>query len=126
MLEFWFNPYTSLARKLCTLILAVIIAVSLHQYFPMPTTLQLLFVGAGIMFLVCRLCKIYVVKNDPRLLLYRVFTWIPLSFLCAIIFVKAFDQLLMWGIQGIAIMVISICLLSPHVLFQKPIHDQNT
>lgn len=126
MLEFWFDPHTSLVQKLCILIFAVIVAVSLYLYFPMPNTLILFFIGAGIVFLICRLCKIYLVKNNPRLILYRVFTWIPLAFLCAIIFVKAFENLLTWGIQGIAIMVISICLFSPQVLFKKLSHDQNT
>ncbi|MBF7688881.1 hypothetical protein [Acinetobacter rathckeae] len=119
MLEFWFDPHTSIAQKLSILILAIIIAVALYLYAPMPTALILFFLGAGVIFLICRLCKIYLVKNDPRLWLYRVFTWIPLAFLCAIIFVKAFDHLLTWGVQGIAIMVVSICVFSPHVLLKK-------
>lgn len=119
MLEFWFNPNSALSQKILIIAIATITAIGLHLYAPMPSALALLFIAAGIVFLICRFCKIHIIKNNPQLLLYRVFTWIPLAFLCAILFVKALEQLLPWGIQGLAITVLTICLLSPQVLFKK-------
>ena len=122
MLEFWFNPDISFARKLWILIIAIAVAVGLYLKAPMPMTLMGLFGLTGLIFIICRFCKLYLTDNDPRKLLYRVFTWIPLALLCAIIFMKAINHLLEWGVQGIAIMVITICILSPQVFFKKSSH----
>lgn len=122
MLEFWFNPDISFARKLWILLIAIAIMVGLHLKAPMPVALMGLFAMTGLVFLVCRFCKLHLTDNDPRKLLYRVFTWIPLALLCALIFMKAMNHLLEWGVQGIAIMVVTICIFSPQVLFKKPSH----
>ena len=114
MLEFWFNPTLSKTQKLLFLTITIIIAIGLYWVSPMPIALIGLFLGVGIVFLICRFCKINITQNNPRHLLYRVFTWIPLALLCAIFFLKAPDHLLDWGIQGIAFMVMSICVCSAH------------
>lgn len=119
MLEFWFNRNNSKLHKLLFLVIAIFIAITLHYLFPMPINLTLLFIGAGVIFLICRFCKIHITKNNPKELLYRVFTWIPLAFLCAIIFTHATQNILDWGIQGIVQMIITICILSIHHLFIK-------
>lgn len=116
MLEFWFNPTLSRTQKLLFLAVTILIAIGLYWFSPMPIGLVGLFLGIGVVFLICRFCKINITQNNPRHLLYRVFTWIPLALLCAIFFLKAPDHLLDWGIQGLAFMVISICVCSPHML----------
>ncbi|MCF9033454.1 hypothetical protein [Acinetobacter nectaris] len=119
MLEFWFNHTIPTHRKLFFLTTAIILAYIFYQFSPMPYPLIALFIGAGIIFLICRFCKTYITSNNPKNLLYRVFTWIPLAFLCAVIFTHATQNLLDWGIQGILQMIITICVFSPQALFQK-------
>lgn len=119
MLEFWFNPQTPLFKKLMILMIAIIVAIVMYINFPMPITLIYLFLSVGIIFLICRWCKLNITRNNPRQLLYRVFIWIPLALLCAIIFMKAQQNLLTWGIEGIAFMVISICICSPQTILKK-------
>lgn len=119
MLDFWFNPAVSKLQKLLFLGINILIAVGLYLLSPMPTPLIGLFLGVGIIFLICRFCKIHLTSNNPRHLLYRIFTWIPLALLCAIFFLKAPDHLLDWGIQGLAFMVIGICVCSLHMLKNK-------
>lgn len=115
MLEFWFNQTIPIFKRLVILLVAILIAIGTYFFAPMPPALMGLFMMVGVIFIICRLCKKYLTNNDPRKLLYRLFTWIPLALLCAVIFMKALDHLLEWGIQGIAIMVITICICSPQV-----------
>ncbi|MEB3754657.1 hypothetical protein [Acinetobacter sp. MD2(2019)] len=122
MLEFWFNPALSFASKIWIFIIATALSIGLYLTAPMPIGLILLFAATGLIFVICRFCKLHLTDNDPRKLLYRVFTWIPLALLCALLFLKTINHLLEWGIQGIAIMVMSICLLSPQALFKKSTH----
>ncbi|MEB3768180.1 hypothetical protein [Acinetobacter sp. MD2] len=122
MLEFWFDPNITVARKLCIFITAIILSLGLYLKAPLPITLAGLFAGTGLIFLICRFCKLNLTNGDSRNLLFRVFTWIPLALLCALLFLKTMNHLLEWGIQGIAIMVVSICLFSPQTLFKKSAH----
>lgn len=120
MLEFWFNQTTSISYKLTLLFIAIAIAVTLYVIHPMPYQLILLFVATGIIFLICRMCQIHLIQGDRTRPLQRIFMWIPLALLAAIIFTKAIDHLLEWGVQGIAFMIITICICSMHILFKKP------
>lgn len=119
MLEFWFSQNTPIKQKILVILIALSVAIILYVLYPMPSQVVLLFIASGMVFLICRVCQIYFTEGHPSHTLYRIFMWIPLAVLCTIIFSKAMDHLLEWGIQGIAMMIVTICLLSIHVLFKK-------
>lgn len=70
-------------------------------------------------FLICRYFKLHFAQSNPTGLLYRLFTWIPIALLFALIFVKAMPNLLIWGVQGIAFMALAAFIFSPQSLFKK-------
>lgn len=124
MLEFWFNPQIAVFKKLSLFVLIALVTAGLYWMQPLTLDAILMFMGTGIVFLICRYCKIHFASANPTGLLYRLFTWIPLALLLALIFMhlKSGD-ILIPGAQGIGFMALSICLFSPLSLLNQ--HQQD-
>ena len=86
MLEFWFDPKTPILKKLFFLIVIAIATVVLYRMQPLSYSAILMFVATGVIFLICRYCKIHFVAQKPTGIVYRVLTWIPIALLLALIF----------------------------------------
>ena len=120
MLEFWFNPSVSIAKKIAFLILLACISIGLYLYQPLTLDNILLFAGTGIIFLICRYCKTHFASNNPTGLLYRLLTWIPLALVLALVFKNMNNgEILIPGAQGIAFMALAVCIFSPLSLLHK-------
>src|SRR5690606_2255309 len=120
MLEFWFNPQVSVLKKLLIFIAIAATAAGLYWMEPLPLDSILMFVGTGIIFLICRYCKIHFSSNNPSGLLYRLLTWIPIALLIALVFMNMQQgEILIPGAQGIAFMALAICLFSPLSLLNQ-------
>jgi len=120
MLEFWFNPQVSLLKKLLFFVVIAAIAVGLYWMEPLPLDAILMFAGTGIIFLICRYCKIHFAAKNPTGLFYRVLTWIPIALLISLIFMNMKQgEILLPGAQGIAFMALTICLFSPLSLLNQ-------
>ncbi|OTG64700.1 hypothetical protein [Acinetobacter silvestris] len=114
MLEFWFNPQTSLTKKLLILIVIAITTAVLYTIQPLTIAAILMFLGTGIIFLICRYCKTHFTAQNPSGLVYRLLTWIPIALLIALIFKNMQNgEILMPGAQGIGFMALAVCLFSP-------------
>lgn len=120
MLEFWFSSDISRPRKFLILIITLLIASGLYRYHPLPLEIILMFAGTGIIFLICRYLKQHFAQDHPTGLLYRLLTWIPIALLLTLLFMKTMNNLIWWGIQGIAFMVLAVCIFSPQFLFKAP------
>lgn len=120
MLEFWFDPAVSTAKKLFLLVLIALITILLYIKQPLSLATILLFTGTGIIFLICRYMKLHFAKSNPTGLLYRLFTWIPVACILALIFrnIQTGD-LLLPGAQGIGFMALAVCIFSPLSLFNQ-------
>ncbi|MEQ1450085.1 hypothetical protein ABLT96_10025 [Acinetobacter lwoffii] len=124
MLEFWFNPQVSVLKKLLIFIVIAATAASLYWMEPLPLDSILMFVGTGIIFLICRYCKIHFASKNPTGLLYRLLTWIPIALLIALVFMNMQQgEILIPGAQGIAFMALAICLFSPLSLLNQNSQD---
>ena len=120
MLEFWFNPQVSILRKLMIFIVIAIATGVLYSIEPLKLDAILMFLGTGIIFLICRYCKIHFAAQNPTGLLYRLLTWIPIALLMSLIFMHMQDgEILIPGAQGIGFMALAICLFSPLSLLNK-------
>ncbi len=120
MLEFWFNPQVSTLRKLMIFIVITIATGVLYWMEPLKLDAILMFLGTGIIFLICRYCKIHFAAQNPTGLLYRLLTWIPIALLMSLIFMHMQDgEILIPGAQGIGFMALAICLFSPLSLLNK-------
>lgn len=120
MLEFWFNPQVSILRKLIIFIIIAIATGVLYWMEPLKLDAILMFLGTGIIFLICRYCKIHFAAQNPTGLLYRLLTWIPIALLMSLIFMHMQDgEILIPGAQGIGFMALAICLFSPLSLLNK-------
>ena len=120
MLEFWFNPQVSILRKLMIFIIIAIATGVLYWMEPLKLDAILMFLGTGIIFLICRYCKIHFAAQNPTGLLYRLLTWIPIALLMSLIFMHMQDgEILIPGAQGIGFMALAICLFSPLSLLNK-------
>lgn len=120
MLEFWFNPQVSTLRKLIIFIVIAIATGVLYWMEPLKLDAILMFLGTGIIFLICRYCKIHFAAQNPTGLLYRLLTWIPIALLMSLIFMHMQDgEILIPGAQGIGFMALAICLFSPLSLLNK-------
>ena len=120
MLEFWFNPQVSILRKLMIFIVIAIATGVLYWMQPLKLDAILMFLGTGIIFLICRYCKIHFAAQNPTGLLYRLLTWIPIALLMSLIFMHMQDGgILIPGAQGIGFMALAICLFSPLSLLNK-------
>lgn len=127
MLEFWFNPQVSVFKKLLIFIVIAMAAAGLYWMEPLPLDAILMFVGTGIVFLICRYCKIHFASKNPTGLLYRLLTWIPIALLLALIFMNMQQgEILIPGAQGIAFMALAICLFSPLSLLNQNKSDSGS
>ena len=120
MLEFWFNPQVSLIQKLAFFVAVAIATGVLYWMDPLSLEAILMFLGTGVVFLICRYCKIHFAAQNPTGLLYRLFTWIPIALLLALIFMHMKnDEILLPGAQGLGFMALAICLFSPLSLLNQ-------
>ena len=120
MLEFWFNPKVSMLRKLMIFAVIAIATGMLYWMDPLKPDAILMFLGTGIIFLICRYCKIHFAAKNPTGLLYRLLTWIPIALLLALIFMQMKEgEILIPGAQGIGFTALAICLFSPLSLLNK-------
>lgn len=120
MLEFWFDPKVSIAKKLLFLIFIAVASIALYWYQPLTLDNILLFAGTGIIFLICRYCKVHFAAKNPTGLLYRLLTWIPIAILLALIFKNMNNgEILLPGAQGIAFMALAVCIFSPLSLMNR-------
>lgn len=120
MLEFWFDPRVATLHKFLFFILLAVIAAVLYWMDPLPLQAILMFVGTGLIFLICRYCKIHFAAKNPTGLLYRVLIWIPIAVLLSLIFMHMKDgEILLPGAQGLAFMALAICLFSPLSLLNQ-------
>lgn len=120
MLEFWFDPRVATLHKFLFFILLAVIAAVLYWIDPLPLQAILMFVGTGLIFLICRYCKIHFAAKNPTGLLYRVLIWIPIAVLLSLIFMHMKDgEILLPGAQGLAFMALAICLFSPLSLLNQ-------
>lgn len=127
MLEFWFNPQVSILKKLLIFIVIAATAAGLYWMEPLPLDSILMFVGTGIIFLICRYCKIHFASKKPTGLLYRLLTWIPIALLIALVFMNMRQgEILILGAQGIAFMALAICLFSPLSLLNQNKSDSGS
>lgn len=126
MLEFWFNPQVSILRKLMIFIVIAIATGVLYWMQPLKLDAILMFLGTGIIFLICRYCKIHFAAQNPTGLLYRLLTWIPIALLMSLIFMHMQEgEILIPGAQGIGFMALAICLFSPlSLLNQNDLADE--
>ena len=120
MLEFWFSSDISRSKKFLILIITLLIALGVYRYHPLPLDVILMFAGTGIIFLICRYLKQHFAQNNPTGLLYRLLTWIPIALLLALLFMKTMNNLMWWGIQGIAFMALAVFVFSPQFLLKAP------
>ena len=120
MLEFWFDPKVAIAKKLMFLILIAAVTIGLYAYQPLTVDNILLFAGTGIIFLICRYCKILFAAKNPTGFIYRLMTWIPIAILLALVFKNMNNgEILIPGAQGIAFMALTACIFSPFSLLNK-------
>ncbi|ENW88942.1 MULTISPECIES: hypothetical protein [Acinetobacter] len=120
MLEFWFNPNVSVLQKLMLFILIAVVTGVLYWMQPLAYDAILMFMGTGIIFLICRYCKIHFAAQRPTGLLYRLLTWIPIALLLALIFMNMQQsEILLPGAQGLGFMALAICLFSPLSLLHQ-------
>ena len=120
MLEFWFNPSISVLKKILFFIAMTILTGALYWMEPLTLQAILMFMGTGVIFLICRYCKIHFAAKNPTGLLYRLLTWIPIALLLALVFINMNKgEILIPRAQGIGFMALAICLLSPISLLNK-------
>lgn len=120
MLEFWFNPQISVVKKFLIFALIAIATAVLYWIEPLKLDAILMFLGTGVIFLICRYCKIHFASKNPTGLFYRVLTWIPIALLLALIFMHMKDgEILIPGAQGVGFMALAICLFSPLSLLNQ-------
>lgn len=120
MLEFWFNPQISILKKLFLFISIAIVTGVLYWMAPLSFDAVLMFLGTGIIFLICRYCKIHFAAKKQTGLLYRLLTWIPIALVLALIFMNMKNgEILLAGAQGIGFMALAICLFSPLSLLNQ-------
>ena len=120
MLEFWFNPQISVLKKLFLFISIAIVTGVLYWMAPLSLDAVLMFLGTGVIYLICRYCKIHFAAKTPTGMLYRILTWIPIALVLALIFKNMQNgELLLAGAQGLGFMALSICLFSPLSLLKQ-------
>ena len=124
MLEFWFDSKVAIWQKLAFFIVLAVITAALYWYQPLKLDSILMFLGTGIIFLICRYCKIHFVKNNTTSFIYRILTWIPIALILALIFMNMKNgEILIPGAQGLSFMALAICLFSPLSLLNS--HPKN-
>lgn len=120
MLEFWFNPQVTVLKKIALLIIIALVTAGLYILQPLQFDAILMFLAAGLVFLICRYCKIHFTQHHPTGWIARVLTWIPLALLLALIFMQIqHGEILISGAQGIGFTALAICLFSPLSLLHQ-------
>ena len=120
MLEFWFNPQVSVIQKVAFFIAVATVTAILYWMDPLALEAILMFLGTGVIFLICRYCKINFAATQPTGLLYRLLTWIPIALLLALMFMHMKNgEILLPGAQGLGFMALAICLFSPLSLLNQ-------
>ena len=120
MLEFWFNPQVSILKKILIFVMITVVTAGLYWMEPLKLDAILMFLGTGVIFLICRYCKTHFASKNPTGLLYRLLTWIPIALLLALIFMHMKEgEILIPGAQGIGFMALAICLFSPLSLLNQ-------
>ena len=120
MLEFWFNPSISILKKLLIFIAIAVVTGVLYWMEPLSLNAILMFLGTGIVFLICRYCKIHFTAQHPTGWFARLLTWFPLALLLALIFMQIqHGEILLSGAQGIGFTALAICLFSPLALLHQ-------
>ncbi len=120
MLEFWFNPQVAVKKKIALLMVHRAGHCSGILLEPLKLDAILMFLATGIVFLICRYCKIHFTAQHPTGWLARLLTWIPLALLLAIIFMQIqHGEILLSGAQGIGFTALAICLFSPLALLHQ-------
>ena len=120
MLEFWFNPQLSMTKKIAYLVIVAIMTAILYSIQPLELKSILMFLATGLVFLICRYCKLQFLQNKPIGVISRLLTWIPIALLLAFIFINMQNgSMLLPGAQGIGFMILATCLFSPWSLFKK-------
>ncbi|MEB6564457.1 MULTISPECIES: AzlD domain-containing protein [Acinetobacter] len=120
MLEFWFNPQVTVLKKIALLIIIALVTAGLYTLQPLQFDAILMFLAAGLVFLICRYCKIHFTQHHPTGWIARVLTWIPLALLLALIFMQIqHGEILISGAQGIGFTALAICLFSPLSLLHQ-------
>lgn len=121
MLEFWFDSKVSMLRKLIIFVTIAIATAVLYGMQPLKLDAILMFLGTGIIFLICRYCKIHFAAKKPTGLVYRLLNWIPMALLLALIFMHMQQgDILIPGAQGIGFMALAVCLFSPLSFLNTP------
>lgn len=117
MLEFWFDPRVVISRKFILLAVLACITVALYFLSPLRPAAILMFLVTGLVFLICRYCKIHFVQTQN--FVARLLHWIPIALLIACIFTQfKHGDVLILGMQGIGFMALSVCLFSPFSLLK--------
>lgn len=120
MLEFWFNPQITITKKIALLLVILLVTAALYLLEPLKLDAILMFLAAGLVFLICRYCKIHFTAQHPTGWLARLLTWIPLALLLALIFMQIqHGEILLSGAQGIGFTALAICLFSPLALLHQ-------
>ena len=120
MLEFWFNPQVSILKKILIFVMIAVVTAGLYWMEPLKLDAILMFLGTGVIFLICRYCKTHFASKNPTGMLYRLLTWIPIALLLAHIFMHMKEgEFLIPGAQGIGFMALAICLFSPLSLLNQ-------
>ncbi len=120
MLEFWFNPQVSILKKILIFVMIAVVTAGLYWMEPLKLDAILMFLGTGVIFLICRYCKAHFASKNPTGMLYRLLTWIPIALLLALIFMHMKEgEILIPGAQGIGFMALAICLFSPLSLLNQ-------
>ncbi|MDM1763936.1 MULTISPECIES: hypothetical protein [unclassified Acinetobacter] len=123
MLEFWFDPQTPIFKKIFIFIAIAIATILLYRMQPLAYSAILMFVATGVIFLICRYCKLHFAAKNPTGIVYRILTWVPIALLLALIFKNMTQgEILIPGAQGIGFMALAVCLFSPLSL----LHQNNT
>lgn len=120
MLEFWFDSKTSILKKLAIFVVIAVATALLYRMQPLSYNAILMFVATGVVFLICRYCKLHFAAKNPTGILYRILTWVPIALLLALIFKNMTQgEILIPGAQGIGFMALAVCLFSPFSLLHQ-------
>ncbi len=110
----------AVTKKIALLMVIALVTAAVYFLEPLKLDAILMFLATGIVFLICRYCKIHFTAQHPTGWLARLLTWIPLALLLAIIFMQIqHGEILLSGAQGIGFTALAICLFSPLALLHQ-------
>lgn len=115
MLEFWFDSKIPVERKFILLAVLALSTAGLYLLAPLELSAILMFLGTGLIFLICRYCNMHFIQTQN--FLARLLHWIPIALLMALIFMQfKHGDILILGAQGIGFMALAVCIFSPFSL----------